>query len=138
MPFHRYPLLVVSLVLLSACGDGGKPPAATPEVAVAPPTAAEVAPPTTTEIAAMADAVSSHDDEAYGLYKRACLACHGETAEGVGDFPSLAKLSVKEVDARLRAYRAGDTVGPRSSLMATIAKPLSDEQIVALARYLGS
>ncbi len=130
MSFHRHSLLVALLVLLSACGDATQAPPATPEAAVAPPVQAEVA--------AMAEAVASAGDEAYTVYKRACLACHGDTAEGVGDFPSLAKLSVKEVGDRLRAYRAGDTVGPRSALMTTIAQPLSDEQIAALALYLGS
>lgn len=133
MTLSRYFPLVAALALLSACGDAGKEPVATPEAPVA------VAPPTATETAAMADAVaSSVGDDAYTLYKRSCIACHGETGEGVGDFPSLAKLSVKDVESRLRAYRAGETVGPKSALMAPLAKPLSDEQIAALAVYLGS
>jgi cytochrome c553 len=126
-------LLVAALALLSACGDAGKEPAAPPET----PTA--VAPPTAAETTAMSDAVTaSVGDDAYTLYKRACVACHGETGDGVGDFPSLAKLSGKDIESRLHAYRAGETVGPKSALMAPIAKPLSDEQIAALALYLGS
>lgn len=134
MTLNRYyPLVAALALLLSACGDTGKEAAATPD------TTAAVAPPTAAEAAAMADAVtSSVGDDAYTLYKRSCIACHGETGEGVGDFPSLAKLSGKDIESRLRAYRAGETVGPKSALMAPLAKPLSDEQIAALALYLGS
>lgn len=133
MTLSRYYPLVAMLALLSACGDAGKEPAATPGAPAA------VAPPTAVETAAMADAVTgSVGDDAYTLYKRSCVACHGETGEGVGDFPGLAKLSVKDVESRLRAYRAGETVGPKSALMVPLAKPLSDEQIAALALYLGS
>lgn len=131
MKFNHYPLLVAALVLLSACGEGAKAPA-TPDAAVT------AAPPTAAETTAMVDAVATAGDEASVLYTRACAGCHGVTAEGVGEFPSLAKLSVKDVESRLQAYRAGETVGPKSVLMAPLAKPLSDEQIAALALYLGS
>jgi cytochrome c553 len=76
--------------------------------------------------------------DAAGHYMQHCASCHGKTAEGVGDFPSLAKLDRATIDARLRAYRAGETVGPKSAVMAPMAKTLSDEQITALATYLGS
>lgn len=131
MKFNHYPLLVAALVLLSACGEGAKGPA-TPDAAVT------AAPPTAAETTAMVDAVATAGDEASVLYTRACAGCHGVTAEGVGEFPSLVKLSVKDVESRLQAYRAGETVGPKSALMASLAKPLSDEQIAALALYLGS
>lgn len=131
MPMIRHSLSVVLLALLGACGEGSRD-TAKPEVL------ADQAPPTSIDAEAMAQAVSTLGDDAYTLYKRGCLACHGDTAEGVGDYPSLAKLSIKDVDARLRAYRAGETVGPRTAIMAPLAKPLSDEQIAALALYLGS
>lgn len=132
MKFSHSSLLIAALALLGACGEGAKEPAAPTDAAVT------VAPPTAAETTAMADAVATAGDEASVLYTRACAGCHGVTAEGVGDFPSLAKLSVKDVESRLRAYRAGETVGPKSALMAPLAKPLSDEQIAALALYLGS
>lgn len=132
MTFTRSALLFASLLMLGACGESAQEPADKPAAA------AESAPPTAAEAAAMADSVAAAGDDAYTLYKRACLACHGETAEGVGDFPSLAKLSRDVIQTRLTAYRAGETLGPKTAIMAPIAKPLSDEQIAALALYLGS
>lgn len=131
MTHPRHYLLIAALALLGACGEGAKE-------ASAPDAAAEAAPPTAADAAALADAAATAGDDASTLYARVCAACHGETAEGVGDFPSLAKLSHADIDARLRAYRAGETVGPKSALMKPIAEPLSDTQIANLATYLGN
>lgn len=131
MTHPRHYLLIAALAMLGACGDGAKE-------AAAPDAAQAAAPPAAADAAALADAAAAAGDEASALYAGVCAACHGETAEGVGDFPSLAKLSGKDIETKLRAYRAGETVGPQSALMAPIAKPLSDEQIANLASYLGS
>lgn len=131
MTHSRHYLLIAALALLGACGEGAKQ-------AAAPEAAADAAPPTAADAAALADAAANAGDDAAALYGRVCAACHGETAEGVGDFPSLARLSSADIDAKLRAYRAGEAVGPKSALMKPIAEPLSDTQIANLATYLGS
>jgi cytochrome c553 len=133
MRFNRYSLLLASLTLLSACGDGTKQPAAK-----APEAPAEATAPMAATAATLAGEVAAAGTDAASLYAHVCAACHGATAEGVGDSPSLAKLSGATIQSRLQAYRAGEKVGPKSAIMAPIAKQLSDEQIAALASYLGN
>lgn len=123
MTLNRNILLLGALALLGACGDNAK------EQAVSPPLEP------TGDLSATE--VPSGDG-AHALYARSCATCHGATAEGVGDYPSLAKLSKETVQARLEAYRAGKAVGSRTPIMAPIVKNLSDEQITALATYLGN
>lgn len=87
------------------------------------------------EAAAMESAgagVDGHD-----LYNAKCVSCHGATGEGVGENPKLAGLKVDEIKAKLMDYRAGKQMGAQTAVMAAMAKPLSDEQIEALAGYVG-
>lgn len=62
-------MLVISALILSACGGGDKP-TPTPEAAAAAPQAAESAP--------AGDAAKGQQ-----IYNQACIACHGPTAEGI-------------------------------------------------------
>jgi len=137
MQSSRYAPILVLLSLLSllgGCGDDSRK-----DQAGAPPeTGADSAVPAADAEAASAALAGTDFADAASLYTGACASCHGATAEGVGDFPSLAALSRDLVQSRLESYQAGETVGPRSAIMAAIARQLSDEQIVALAAYLGS
>jgi cytochrome c553 len=134
MQSSRYAPFLVLLSLLGGCGDDSRR-----DQAGAPPdTGAESAAPAADAAAASANLEVADSVDAAGLHAGACAACHGTTGEGVGDFPSLAALSREVVHAGPAAYQAGETVGPRSAIMAPIAGQLSDEQSVALAAYLGS
>lgn len=65
-----------------------------------------------------------------------CVACHG--ADGVGkspQYPNLRGQKVKYIEKQLKAFRGGDRKDPFMSVM---AKPLTDEDIVALAGYFSS
>lgn len=71
----------------------------------------------------------------------ACMACHGPA--GLGNpgpaYPSLTGQLASYVGRRLEEYRAGTTTykEPKQfQLMASIAKPLTDEEILSLASYV--
>ncbi|MFP4294534.1 MAG: c-type cytochrome [Halothiobacillaceae bacterium] len=69
-------------------------------------------------------------------YQANCASCHGMNAEGQGSFPKLAGMSFEEVDASLKAYRAGEKTGGQAAMMAPMATGLSDEQIANLAAHI--
>ena len=71
----------------------------------------------------------------------ACMACHGPAGAGNPGpaYPAVAGQQAPYVQRRLEEYRAGTTgVQDRKlfDVMATIAKPLTDEEIQSLASYL--
>ena len=103
------------------------PPEAVPE----PEVVAEPEP----EVPAEPEAVAG--DPTAGQAKFAtCIACHGAKGEGMGIFPKLAGHTAEETVDLLTRYRAGETVGPNTPLMAPQAMTLSDEDIANLAAYI--
>jgi len=68
----------------------------------------------------------------------ACASCHGPQGQGMGIFPKVAGQSASYIADKLKAYRAGETVGPNTALMAPMAMGLSDEAIADLAAYIAS
>ncbi|HHT00750.1 MAG TPA: c-type cytochrome [Thiomicrospira sp.] len=64
-----------------------------------------------------------------------CVGCHGAAGEG-GVGPKLA--GNPDVAAKLRAYKAGEQVGPMTSMMAPMAAGLSDADIDNIAAYTAS
>ena len=69
-------------------------------------------------------------------YEEICSNCHGPTAKGMASFPKLAGQDAEYLQTRLEQYRAGETVGYNTALMAPHAADLTDEQIEALASYI--
>lgn len=130
-------LALTLMALLSACGGKEEPQApAAPEAATetaAPATPASEAP-TVVEAAPEPGA----DVDAPALFAKSCASCHGDMAQGTASGPALDKLSNADIQTRLEGYRAGQSMGPKTAIMAPMAKKLTDEQIAALARYLGS
>jgi len=71
----------------------------------------------------------------------ACLACHGPSGAGNPGpaYPSVAGQEAGYVQTRLHEYRAGVPEAEDARLfqiMATVAGPLTDQEIAALASYL--
>ena len=93
---------------------------------------------TAVAIATTSAAAAESQDPATGetLYGSVCKNCHGPTAKGMASFPKLAGRDAEYLASRLERYRAGETVGPNTALMAPHASALSDEEIAALAAYI--
>ena len=72
------------------------------------------------------------------LYKSVCRNCHGPTAKGMASFPKLAGQDAETLTILLQEYRAGETLGPNTALMAPHAKELSDADIANLAAYIAT
>jgi cytochrome c553 len=127
--------LIFTLVLslgLAACGQEQQAESPASDTAVpAVPQAVEPAAPAE----AVADAAAVIDAQA--IFAARCAACHGKSGEGRGSNPKLVGLSATDIESRLKDYRAGKQMGPMTGVMAAAAKSLSDEQIAALAGYLG-
>ena len=136
MTSGKHLLALSALLLLAACG--GKEEAPAPEAATEP--APMAAPEAAAPAAEMAEAPAAAGAgvDASTLYAGRCASCHGPLAEGANGNPSLAKLSRADIEAKLQGYRDGKTMGPKTAIMAPMAKSLSDEEIAALASYLGS
>lgn len=100
--------------------------------AEAPEAAAESAPESTAEVQGAGDAEAGANR--YG----ACASCHGPQGQGMGIFPKISDQSADYIADRLKAYRAGEMVGPNSPLMIPQAMGLSDEDIANLAAYIAT
>jgi len=70
------------------------------------------------------------------LYQNKCASCHGPQGKGQGMFPRVMGLGYGESVSKLKAYRAGEQVGPNTALMAPNAANLTDEEIAAVASFL--
>lgn len=140
---HTHPVLpaltaMLALSLLTACGGKEEPASApeTPAPVATPAPEPAASPATDTSDASATDTPPAM--EVSILYTVRCASCHGDLGQGLAGNPALNKLNAADTQARLEAYRAGQTVGPKSALMIPMAKNLSDTEIQALARYLGN
>ena len=66
-----------------------------------------------------------------------CVGCHGAAGEG-GVGPKLAGQAAADTAAKLHKYKAGEQVGPMTSMMAPMAAGLSDADIANIAAYTAS
>ena len=71
-------------------------------------------------------------------FSSTCASCHGANAEGIASFPKLAGKSASELISKLKKYRAGEAVGPLSSMMFGMAAGLSDADIDNIAAFVSS
>ena len=81
--------------------------------------------------------VFSEDKEAgEARYIKTCINCHGPAGKGVASYPKVSGNEISYTKSKLETYRDGVKIGPNSSLMIMMAKPLTDEEIANLAAYL--
>lgn len=64
-----------------------------------------------------------------------CLGCHGEKGQGNGQFPALAGQQTDYLVKQLKAFKDGSR---KSGNMKAIASTLSDDDMKAIAAYLGN
>ncbi|QKI88775.1 c-type cytochrome [Thiomicrorhabdus xiamenensis] len=64
-----------------------------------------------------------------------CAGCHGGAGEG-GVGPKLAGQNAADIVAKLQKYKAGEQVGPMTSMMAPMAAGLSDADMENIAAYV--
>jgi cytochrome c553 len=69
-----------------------------------------------------------------------CASCHGADGRStvVPEYPKIGGQSASYVVLALKAYRDGRRQGTYASIMAAVAKPLSDAEIANLAAYVES
>jgi cytochrome c553 len=68
----------------------------------------------------------------------ACSTCHGDSLQGLGTIPRIAGLHPIYVARQLYNFKAGTRHGTESELMKKPVANLSDNDIVAIAAYVGS
>lgn len=88
--------------------------------------------------AVAAIAVGEGDAERGQSRYNTCVACHGAQGQGTPVFPKLAGRDAEYIADKLVRYRAGETVGDQTALMAPNAANLSDQDIADLAVYVAT
>lgn len=64
-----------------------------------------------------------------------CMGCHGATGSG-GVGPQLTGKSKDFLVDRMKAYRAGEQIGPMTAMMAPMAAAMTDEEIDRVVDYV--
>lgn len=67
-----------------------------------------------------------------------CAICHGEGLKGLGNVPRIAGSHPIYMVRELYGFKTGARSGPDAQLMKRVVNDLSDQDIVALAAYIGS
>ena len=70
---------------------------------------------------------------------QACVDCHGADGNSPidGTYPKLGGQYADYIAHSLQAYRGGTRAGGNADIMASQAKPLTDQQIADIAAYFG-
>ena len=82
------------------------------------------------------DALTGNSEAGEARYNKTCINCHGPAGKGVASYPKISGQEISYTTSKLETYRDGKKIGPNSSLMIMMAKPLTDEEIANLAAYL--
>jgi len=84
------------------------------------------------------DASAGNSEAGEQRYNKSCINCHGAAGagKGVASYPKISGNEISDTTSKLETYRDGIKIGPNSSLMIMMAKPLTDEEIANLAAYL--
>ena len=67
-----------------------------------------------------------------------CVICHGVSLKGVGDAPPIAGISPLYAFRQLHGFQTGARAGVSSEKMQPVVAKLSEDDMIAIAAYLGS
>ena len=67
-----------------------------------------------------------------------CATCHGDSLTGFGDVPRLAGMQPVYLARQLISMQNGSSAGTNSTLMKPAVANLSEDDVIAIAAYLGS
>lgn len=70
--------------------------------------------------------------------KTPCAICHGENLKGLGEVPRLAGQQPLYIARQLFDLQYGSSAGKQAALMKPVVANLSEDDIIAIAAYLGS
>ncbi|MBX2837538.1 MAG: c-type cytochrome [Gammaproteobacteria bacterium] len=87
-------------------------------------------------VSSASDALTGDIDAGEERYNQSCNNCHGAAGKGVASYPKISGKDISYTIEKLETYRDGIKIGPNSSLMIMMAKPLTDEEILNLSAYL--
>ena len=68
----------------------------------------------------------------------ACTICHGPELKGLGEVPGIAGRPATYIFRQLNDIKTGNRSGPRVELMKQAVAKLTQDDMIALAAYLGS
>jgi len=89
------------------------------------------------ELLALGEKLANRGD--WDQYIPACESCHGPDNQGVGStFPGIAGQHGNYIRQQLHAWRSGARHNDPNQLMTGVAERLTEQQIEAVAAYLGS
>ncbi len=74
----------------------------------------------------------------WGGGKQACGLCHGSGFKGVGPAPPLAGRSPTYIVRQLNDFRTGARSGPGGAVMKAVVASMLNEDMIALAAFMGS
>lgn len=89
------------------------------------------------EVLALGEKLANQGD--WDNYIPPCSSCHGPGNRGVGDtFPAIAGQHPNYIRSQLNAWKSNQRNNDPNQLMTAVAERLTEEQINAVAAYLGS
>jgi cytochrome c553 len=68
----------------------------------------------------------------------ACASCHGPDQKGFGEAPGITARPATYIFRQLNDMKKGNRNGPQVELMKAVVEKLNDDDMIALAAYLGS
>ena len=71
-------------------------------------------------------------------FAKGCNGCHGVKAEGVHEYPALAKRDKEILVRKLEQFRSGVSMNQQQELMIGFARDLNDDEIDALTTFLST
>lgn len=80
----------------------------------------------------------SYEEGKILYFSNGCGNCHGTEAEGSSYYPRLSNKTESFLVDKLQKFKNGIATTQKQEIMFTFAKPLNDNEIIALSHYLST